>query len=78
MVFGSLQIKEDVGGNEEVKVIKDIEQNVVEPTTGGPAEPQNGLLITYVTCISYFHILENLMCYMGRGGGANSFTQHSP
>ena len=61
MVFGSLQIKEDVGGNEEVKVIKEIEQNVVEPATGGPSQPQNGLLITCVTCTSYCHILENLM-----------------
>ena len=49
MVFGSLQIKEDVGGHEEVKVIKEIEQNVVEPAKSkpaeGPAQPQNGLLI---------------------------------
>ena len=45
MVFGSLQIKEDNGGNEEVKVIKEIEQNVVEATTGGPAQTQNGLFI---------------------------------
>ena len=47
MVFGSLQIKEDNGGNEEVKVIKEIEQNVVESATGEPSEgleqPQNGL-----------------------------------
>ena len=48
-VFGSLQIKEDIGGNEEVKVIKDIEQNVEEPATRdpsqGPVQPQNGLFI---------------------------------
>ena len=48
-VFGSLQIKENIGGNEEVKVIKNIEQNVEEPATKDPsvgqAQPQNGLFI---------------------------------
>ena len=73
MVFGSLQIKEDVGGNEEVKVIKEIEQNVVEPTTGGPAQPQNGLLIISPV---YFYILKNMMRFMGEG--KNVFTQNSP
>ena len=57
MVFGSLQIKEDAGGNEEVKVIKEIEQNVVESATGelseGPDQPQNGLLTMSPV---YFHI----------------------